>query len=130
MLKLKKAISPLTATLLLIAIAVAASIITYMWVMSIIESQVPKISFITYNKTFYIAEKIYDTKGGTLYFYFSGLLNNTLVITKFDWYHGELRSLTLYFPLEKEYTFTLEQQSFKILEYSNNSITLTWTVIV
>ncbi len=34
-----KAISPLIATLLLIAIAVAASVITYSWVMSMIGSQ-------------------------------------------------------------------------------------------
>lgn len=34
-----KAISPLIATLLLIAIAVAASVITYSWVMSMISSQ-------------------------------------------------------------------------------------------
>ena len=35
----KKAISPIIATLLLIAIAVAASVITYSWVMSMISSQ-------------------------------------------------------------------------------------------
>lgn len=35
----RKAISPLIATLLLIAIAVAASVLTYSWVMSMIGSQ-------------------------------------------------------------------------------------------
>lgn len=35
----EKAISPIIATLLLIAIAVAASVITYSWVMSMISSQ-------------------------------------------------------------------------------------------
>lgn len=35
----RKAISPLIATLLLIAIAVAASVLTYSWVMSMVGSQ-------------------------------------------------------------------------------------------
>jgi len=35
----RKAISPLIATLLLIAIAVAASVLTYSWVMSMVSSQ-------------------------------------------------------------------------------------------
>ena len=35
----RKGISPLIATLLLIAIAVAASVLTYSWVMSMIGSQ-------------------------------------------------------------------------------------------
>ena len=35
----RKGISPLIATLLLIAIAVAASVLTYSWVMSMITSQ-------------------------------------------------------------------------------------------
>ena len=39
MLKKRKAISPLIATLLLIAIAVAASVLTYSWVMSMVGSQ-------------------------------------------------------------------------------------------
>jgi len=38
-LKKRKGISPLIATLLLIAIAVAASVLTYSWVMSMISSQ-------------------------------------------------------------------------------------------
>lgn len=37
--KSRKAISPLIATLLLIAIAVAASVLTYSWVMSMVGSQ-------------------------------------------------------------------------------------------
>ncbi len=37
--KNRKGISPLIATLLLIAIAVAASVLTYSWVMSMIGSQ-------------------------------------------------------------------------------------------
>jgi flagellin-like protein len=39
MLRKRKGISPLIATLLLIAIAVAASVLTYSWVMSMITSQ-------------------------------------------------------------------------------------------
>ena len=39
MVKKRKGISPLIATLLLIAIAVAASVLTYSWVMSMISSQ-------------------------------------------------------------------------------------------
>jgi flagellin-like protein len=39
LLKSTRAVSPLVATLLLIAIAVAASVITYSWVMSMIGSQ-------------------------------------------------------------------------------------------
>ena len=38
-LRKRKGISPLIATLLLIAIAVAASVLTYSWVMSMIGSQ-------------------------------------------------------------------------------------------
>jgi flagellin-like protein len=50
MLKSKKAISPILATLLLIVIAVAAIVVTYAWVMTYMGSTTSQASVILYNE--------------------------------------------------------------------------------
>jgi flagellin-like protein len=50
MLKSKKAISPILATLLLIVIAVAAIVVTYAWIMTYMSSTTQQASVILYNE--------------------------------------------------------------------------------
>jgi flagellin-like protein len=50
MLKSKKAISPILATLLLIVIAVAAIVVTYAWIMTYMGSATQQASVILYNE--------------------------------------------------------------------------------
>jgi flagellin-like protein len=50
MLKSKKAISPILATLLLIVIAVAAIVVTYAWIMTYMGSTTQQASVILYNE--------------------------------------------------------------------------------
>ena len=50
MLKSKKAISPILATLLLIVIAVAAIVVTYAWIMTYMSSTTQQASEILYNE--------------------------------------------------------------------------------
>lgn len=50
MLKSKKAISPILATLLLIVIAVAAIVVTYAWIMTYMGSTIQQASVILYNE--------------------------------------------------------------------------------
>jgi len=59
MLKSKKAISPILATLLLIVIAVAAIVVTYAWVMTYMSSTTSQASVILYNENV----RFYGTHG-------------------------------------------------------------------
>jgi len=68
MLKSKKAISPILATLLLIVIAVAAIVVTYAWVMTFIGSAGQQASVILYKENIYwnsTEKKTYITIGNS-----------------------------------------------------------------
>ena len=127
MLKSKKAISPILATLLLIVIAVAAIVVTYAWIMTYMGSASQQASVILYNENvrFYSNSTGYFTdlvigNSGTgdtqiVRLYIGTSSNNLTEVT--DTY----TNLDLNLPLNAGSTATIT------IDWPNNAVSGNWT---